>query len=62
MSDKLRALVENARLYEMSPEEIHAQVIDFAFGNCYFEDQRVTREGIARAAEIDRRCKAGTTR
>ena len=55
MSDKLRALVERARQYQMTPEEIREQVIDFAYGNGHFEDHRVTREGIARAAaEFDR--------
>lgn len=55
MSEELKALVERARQYQMTREEIREQVIDFAFGNCHFEDQRVTREGIARAAaEFDR--------
>jgi hypothetical protein len=50
MSDKLKALVERARQYQMTSEEITEQIIDFAYGNGHFEDQRVTREGIARAA------------
>ncbi len=55
MSEELKALIERARQYEMTPEEIREQVIDFAYGNCHFEDQRVTREGITRAAtEFDR--------
>jgi len=55
MSDKLKALVERARQYQMTREEIREQIIDFAYGNCHFEDQRVTRDGIARAAaELDR--------
>jgi SOS response regulatory protein OraA/RecX len=55
MSDELKALIERARRNQMTPQEIREQVIDFAYGNGYFEDQRVTREGIARAAaEFDR--------
>jgi hypothetical protein len=55
MSDKMKALVERARHYQMTPQEIREQVIDFAYGNCHFEDQRVTRAGVARAAaELDR--------
>jgi hypothetical protein len=62
MSEEMKALVERARQYRMTPEEIREQVIDFAYGNCHFEDQRVTREGIARAAaEFDRqRATTGT--
>jgi hypothetical protein len=37
-------------------------VIDFAYDNSHFEDQRVTREGIARAAaEFDRQSEAAAT-
>jgi hypothetical protein len=39
----------------MTPDEIREQVIDFADSNSHFEDQRVTRERIVRAAaEFDR--------
>ena len=34
----------------MSAEELREQAIDFAYGNGHFEDERVTREGVARAA------------
>jgi hypothetical protein len=50
MSEELKALIERARHYPMTPQEIREQVIDFAYGNGHLEDQRVTREGIARAA------------
>ncbi len=50
MSNKQRQLVEHARQYQMSAQEIQAQVIDFAYANGHFEDDRVTREGVARAA------------
>jgi hypothetical protein len=50
MSDKQRLLVERACLYQMTTQEIQAQVIDFAYANGHFEDERVTREGVARAA------------
>ncbi len=55
MTDELKALIEKARLHRMTEQEIRDQVIDFAYGNGHFEDSRVTREGIERAAEqIDR--------
>jgi hypothetical protein len=61
MSEKLKALVERARRYEMTPEEIREQLIDFAYGNGHFEDSRVTREGIARAAaEFDHQREVAT--
>jgi hypothetical protein len=52
MSDELRALVEKVRHYRMTPEELAAQAISFAYGNGHIEDDRVTREGVARAAMV----------
>jgi hypothetical protein len=49
MSDDLKALVEKARHYRMTPQERDAQVISFAYGNGHIEDARVTREGVTRA-------------
>ena len=58
MSDDLKALLEKVRHYRMTPSELREQAIDFAYGNGVFEDQRVTREGVARAAaELDIRCE-----
>ncbi len=50
MSDELRSLIEKTRHYQMTPEELMEQAISFAYGNGHFEDERVTREGVARAA------------
>ncbi len=50
MTDELKALVEKARHYRMTPQELAAQTISFAYGNGHIEDERVTREGVTRAA------------
>jgi len=51
MSDELKVLLDRVRGYRMTPEEIREQAISFAYGNGHIEDERVTREGIARAIE-----------
>ncbi len=51
MSDELRALLDKVRGYRMTPEEIREQAISFAFGNGHIEDERITRESIARAVD-----------
>ena len=54
MSKELRELIERLRGYRMSEAELREQAIDFAYGNGHFEDDRVTREGVTRAAaELD---------
>jgi hypothetical protein len=60
MSKELQALVERLRGYRMSPEELRAQAIDFAYGNGHFEDSRVTLEGVTRAADLDSRDEDNT--
>jgi|GEM_PF-1180849 len=55
MSDKLRALIEQARRCQMTPAEIEEQRISFAFGNANYEDQRVTRQEVVRALQSLRR-------
>ncbi len=50
MSDELRALVEKFRHYRMTPQELTAQAISFAYGNGHIEEERVTREGITLVA------------
>jgi hypothetical protein len=62
MSEEVKALVEKLRFYRMTPEEQREQAIDFAYGNGHFEDPRITREGIARAAsEVDGQDEANST-
>lgn len=52
MTPELRALIENAKCRPMTPEEVEEQRISFAYGNAGYEDQRVTRDGIIRAAAM----------
>jgi hypothetical protein len=49
MSDELKALLDRVRDYQMSPEEKQAQEIGFAFGNVHYENERVTRDMVARS-------------
>ena len=49
MSEKLKGLIEKARRHRMSPEELTEQEIGFAYGNAHFENDRITREMVARA-------------
>lgn len=48
---ELNALIERARSVTMTPAEQEAQRRSFAFGNTSFENDRITRETIDRAAE-----------
>lgn len=50
MSDRLAQLIERAKRYQMTPEDIERQAISFAFGNLGYEDSSVTREQIQQAA------------
>jgi hypothetical protein len=49
MSERLKMLIEKARHYRMSAEELTEQEISFAYGNAHFENERITREMVARA-------------
>jgi hypothetical protein len=49
MSERLKMLIEKARHYQMSAEELTEQEISFAYGNVHFENERVTREMVAQA-------------
>lgn len=49
MTDELKALIEKCRNYTMSPEEMLAQEISFAYGNAVFENPRITKEGVRNA-------------
>jgi hypothetical protein len=49
MTARLKALIEKARHYRMSPEELTDQEIGFAYGNAHLENDRITRDLVARA-------------
>ncbi len=51
MEDKLRALLEAAKAVKMTPEEQEVQRRSFAYGNAHIENEYVTRETVAEAAE-----------
>jgi hypothetical protein len=51
MTDDLRRLIDMARTVKMSPEEREEQRQSFAYGNTHIENENITRETIARAAE-----------
>jgi len=50
MSDELKALLEQFRDYQMSPEEMQEQRISFAYGNTNYENQEITREDVVRSS------------
>ena len=51
MSDRLKRLIDASRGQTMSEAEKEAQRRSFAYGNAHIENERVTREMIAHAAE-----------
>jgi hypothetical protein len=51
MSDHLQELIEAARKAPMSDADKEAQRRSFAYGNAHIENDRVTREMVAEAAE-----------
>jgi hypothetical protein len=54
MSERLLALIEQARGTRMTPEQLQEQEIGFAFGNVHYENPRVTREMVARSLPSSR--------
>ena len=52
MSEELQQLIEAAKSVEMTAEQIEEQRRSFAFGNANIENERVTRETVAKAAEL----------
>jgi hypothetical protein len=59
------ALIEKARQYRMTPQELQEQRISFAYGNTNYEDQRVTRAEVVRSSlSLDggRETRAGSAR
>lgn len=51
MSKELELLLEVSRKRETTPAEQEAQRRSFAYGNTHFENERITRETVDRAAE-----------
>jgi hypothetical protein len=51
MSKKLEVLLAASRERSFTPAQQEAQRRSFAFGNTHFENERITRETIDRAAE-----------
>ena len=51
MPRELEALLAAARSREVTPAEQEAQRRSFAFGNTHFENERITRDTVDRAAE-----------
>ena len=55
MLDELEKLLNLAKTIEMTPAELEAQRQSFAFGNANIENELVTREMVAMAADSMRR-------
>ncbi len=51
MSKELQQLLESTRTHRSTPAELEAQRRSFAYGNTHFENERITRETVDRAAE-----------
>lgn len=51
MSEELKKLIEAAKSIQMTPVELEEQRRSFAYGNANIENEYVTRETIARAAD-----------
>lgn len=57
MSEDLQQLIDAAKKVDMTPAQLEEQRRSFAFGNANIENQRVTRETVAKAAELLNRGK-----
>ncbi len=55
MIEDLQKLIEAAKKIEMTLADLEVQRQSFAFGNANIENDRVTRETVAKAAELLRR-------
>ncbi len=51
MSEKLKVLLAASRERAFTPAQQEEQRRSFAFGNTHFENERITRETVDRAAE-----------
>ena len=62
MPDKLELLLKESRERVNSASEQEAQRRSFAYGNTHFENDRITRETIDRAAEdLQQNAQTGPT-
>jgi hypothetical protein len=48
VTERLLSLIEKARRVRMTPQEMEEQRISFAYGNTHYEDNRITRDQVAR--------------
>jgi hypothetical protein len=51
MSKELEELVEKARTIDMTPEQLREQRRSFVYGNTHIENERITRELVAKIDE-----------
>ncbi len=51
MSEELKALLEAAKSNGMSANQAEEQRISFAYGNTHFENDRITKEIVSKAAK-----------
>jgi len=51
MTEKLKELLEAAKIAKLSPEQCEEQRRSFAYGNTNIENSRITRETIDKEAE-----------
>ncbi len=51
MSEELKALIEKARRYQMTPEERQEQRISLAYGNAHYENPSITIDDVLSASE-----------
>lgn len=62
MTEKLNALLRQARSVPMTPAEREAQRRSFVYGNTAFENDRITRELVDKVADkMDQQQKADRT-
>lgn len=54
MSEQLMKLIEMGRDHEMTPEQLEAQRISFAFGNVKLANDDIKKEDVVRASKIIR--------
>jgi len=51
MSEVLKALIEKARHYRMTPQERQEQRISLAYGNAHYENPNITIDDVISASE-----------
>jgi hypothetical protein len=62
MSDELEALVERARQIRMTPDSEREQRQSFVYGNTHIENDRITRDLVAKVDEEIETAKAKSSR